>query len=544
MRSSTLRSTALLLGLLTSGISAQNAELTVLHGVPGLSGPVEVFANGGSLFTFDYGDQLGPLSLPAAGYAIDVRLNGVTILTANVNLAADTSYSAIAHLDAAGTPTISLFDNDDSALALPKSRLAIRHTAQAPAVDVVLQQNGATVATFGNLSNPNEVAADVAPGNYSASLFVANTTTRAFGPVDLALEDGYRYIVYAVGDVSGPSFRLLVQRTALTARVTVIHGIPGLPAPVDVFAGNTRLFSFDFGDSQGPLVLNPAQYALSVRLQGQTVLSANPTLAAGDDVTIVAHLDAAGTGNVLSIFANDVSSLTSGARLTVRHTAAAPAVDVALDALGNRVATIRNLSNGNEATAPVPSGLYAASLFAAGTTTRAFGPVALKPATGVHYLVHAIGDLNVGSFTLVVQTIDLAGAVPGSLTASVAGVSCGPTIAPSSAAIQFGEPFSLLIRGGDANAMGVINVGDSNTASGALSLPFSLAGAGAPGCFIATNFLASHPIMLDSNGAASASFVVPRLAFGLPAVYFQAASRTTGNALGLESTDVVELRQN
>ena len=32
---------------------AQDATLTVLHGVPGLPAPVEVFANGNSLFSFE-----------------------------------------------------------------------------------------------------------------------------------------------------------------------------------------------------------------------------------------------------------------------------------------------------------------------------------------------------------------------------------------------------------------------------------------------------------------------------------------------------------
>ena len=81
-------------------IAAQNADLTVLHGVPGLSGPVDVLANGNQLFSFDFGDQEGPLSLAPGAYAIDVQLNGSSILSANVNLAADTDYSAIAHLDA------------------------------------------------------------------------------------------------------------------------------------------------------------------------------------------------------------------------------------------------------------------------------------------------------------------------------------------------------------------------------------------------------------------------------------------------------------
>ena len=325
----------------------------------------------------------------------------------------------------------------------------------------------------------------------------------------------------------------------------MVHGIPGLPAPVDVFAGNIRLFSFDFGEIQGPLVLNPGTYALSVRLQGQTVLSANPTVAAGDDVSIVAHLDASGTNNVLSVFPNDVSGLSSGARLSVRHTAAAPAVDVGLDAGGSRFATIPNLSNGQSATAEVPSGIYEASLFAAGTATRAFGPAVLKPASDVHYLVYAIGDLAGGSFRLAIQTIDLGFAAPGDLTATVLGAGCGPAIAVASSRVEFGAPFTLSASGADADVMGVLNVGDSDSAFGGQRLPASLTALGAPGCFLNVSVLAVHPLMTDANGRAEASLFIPNSTFGsLPDLYFQFATLSNANALGVVTSDYVELRQN
>jgi hypothetical protein len=519
---------------------AQDATLTVLHGVPGLPAPVEVFANGNSLFSFEYGEQRGPLSVPAGTYTVDIRLGAQTILSATVPLAADISYSAIAHLDAAGTPTISLFTNNTASLALPGSRLAVRHTAQAPAVDVVLEQGGSTVARFNGLSNPNEVQADVAPGTYQASLFVAGTSTRAFGPVSVALENGYAYAVYAVGDVSSPDFRLLVQRDSLTARVTVIHGVPGLPAPVEVFAGTTRLFSFDFAETAGPLVLNPGSYPLSVRLNGNPILSTTAGLAAGDDVTVIAHLDAAGNPT-LSAFANDVSALPSGARLTVRHLAAAPAVDIGLDSNGQRIATLTGVTNGQTATVPVDATLYAVNLFPAGSSTVAFGPAPLKTATGVHYLVHAIGDLAAGSFTLVTQVIDVTPAVPGALTAQVQGIGCGLSVTPTASVLDYGESFGVSVNGGPSGGMAVFSVGDDISQAFGSPLPFDLAALGAPGCLLQTNIRASHPLMLDVRGSATVGFLIPRSAFGsLPDVYFSFVALDPGaNALGVRTSDYV-----
>ena len=54
----------------------------------------------------------------------------------------------------------------------------------------------------------------------------------------------------------------------------------------------------------------------------------NVKVPAGANITVVAHLDADGDPK-LTPFVNDVSKIPAGdARLVVRHTAAAPAVDV------------------------------------------------------------------------------------------------------------------------------------------------------------------------------------------------------------------------
>lgn len=530
----------------SSGVAfAQDARLTVLHGVPGLPQPVAVVANGTPLFTFDYREQRGPLTLPAGSYAIEVRLGGTPILSTTLVLNAAIDYSVLAHLDAAGTPRLSAFTNDRSALALPQSRLTVRHLAKAPAVDVALEQNGTRIATIPALANGGTVTTNVAPGEYDASLFVAGTTTRAFGPVRLALENGVAYAVHAVGDVAAPSFGLLVQRQSLTARVTVIHGIPALPSPVDVFAGAARLFAFDFGELRGPLVLNPGAYPLSVQLNGTPVLAANATVAAGDDVTVVAHLDAGGTPR-LSSFPNDVSPLASGARLTVRHLAKAPAVDLALDSAGARVLTLPAVVNGQGATVPIGASLFFATVFPAGGTSAAFGPAPLKTATGVHSLVHAVGDLAAGTFRFVVQTIDVRDAVAGNLVGVVGGASCGPRIGVVPASFAYGEEFAVTIARGPSNGMAVFNIGNDAAQAGALTLPFALGGIGAPGCFLLTNVLATHPLMLDATGAARVGFLVPRAAFGgFPEAFVQfVAVDRAANALGVVTTDLLTIRAN
>ncbi len=146
-------------------ISPTTADLYVLHAVPGLT--VDVWVDGAVLLEdFAPGTLTDPLDLPAGDYevvvtAVNDPITSPAIGPVTLTLAASTSYTAVAHLAADGTPTATLFTNDLSTIAAGQGRLTVRHTAAAPAVDVLA--NGAPA--FTNLTNPNEVKADL-PGRH------------------------------------------------------------------------------------------------------------------------------------------------------------------------------------------------------------------------------------------------------------------------------------------------------------------------------------------------------------------------------------------
>src|SRR5690606_4429328 len=111
-------------------------------------------------------------------------------------------------LDAEGTPTLAVFENDTSATAAGEGRLTVRHTAAAPAVDVLA--NGE--AAFTNLSNPNEAAADLPAGTISASVVPTGAADPVvIGPADLSVADGTSLIVYAVGSLDADSLTVLTE---------------------------------------------------------------------------------------------------------------------------------------------------------------------------------------------------------------------------------------------------------------------------------------------------------------------------------------------
>ena len=199
-----------------------DAQLSVLHGVPGLT--VDVWVNGErTLDDFTPGTLAGPLALPAGNYALAITAadaadaSAAVIGPVNVTLAANGNYTAVANLDAAGKPTANLFTNDVSAIAAGKGKLTVRHTAAAPAVDVL----AAGSAVISNLANPNEQTLTLDPGTIPAAVAAAGTTQPVIGPADVTVAEGTHTIVYAWGSLADKNLQLAVQT------IEGLHSAPG-----------------------------------------------------------------------------------------------------------------------------------------------------------------------------------------------------------------------------------------------------------------------------------------------------------------------------
>jgi Domain of unknown function (DUF4397) len=187
------------------------ARIHLLHGIPDT--PVDVEANGENVIEgFEFGDTedlsalagqtLAGLTVKPAG-TDDVAIDG-----GDLALPAEGNVTAVAHLDAEGTPTLTVFENDTSAVAAGQGRLVVRHTAAAPAVDV--KANGEVA--FSNLSNPNEAAADLPAGTVSAEVVPTGADEPVvIGPADLPVTEGSSLIVYAVGSLDGGTLQTLTE---------------------------------------------------------------------------------------------------------------------------------------------------------------------------------------------------------------------------------------------------------------------------------------------------------------------------------------------
>lgn len=191
------------------------------------------------------------------------------------------------------------------------------------------------------------------------------------------------------------------------AHVSILHGVP--EATVDVYVnGEELLADFAPGTLTDPVSLPAGSYDLKVTApdagaDGEAIIEANGVeVPAGANITVVAHLDAEGAP-VLTPFVNDTSASDEGSRLTVRHVAAAPEVDVRADG----TAVIEGLANPDEASLDLAAGTVSADVVAAGTDTVVLGPADVTLTDGEGLIVYAWGSLDDENLALATQSVEL-----------------------------------------------------------------------------------------------------------------------------------------
>lgn len=267
-----------------AGAQDGNGTVTVIHGVPGVD--VDVYVNGDiTLPDFKPGTVTDPLSLPAGDYTVDIRPAGADpadapIITGDATLPAGANVTLIAQLKADGTPTLGVFVNDTAKTAAGEGRLVVRHTAAAPAVDVLA---GDTPVIEG-LENPNEATLSLPAGTVSASVAAAGTTAAVIGPVDVPVVAGQVTIVYAIGSLADETLGAAVQTITVgeePAEVPATDAPPvteaptaspttAVPVPAGVPSGTSGLAadggsSFPVGLAIGTGVLALVGMAVSTR---------------------------------------------------------------------------------------------------------------------------------------------------------------------------------------------------------------------------------------------------------------------------------------
>ena len=217
------------------------AVVNVVHGIPGDSLglpqalPVDVcLADGSPLITdFTFG-EIERLRVPAGSYDVEVRLDdaadcgGATVLAApGLAVAAGESYSVVANLTADDAPGfgstiglpigLSVFVDNRDLSSWWKGRVSVRHTADAPAVDIWVKKarDSYSPAFLGleNTAGAQEGSADLRTGRYVAGIAISPSAS----PDDIAIEQRFRVKIfrglnlYAIGSLDDGNFRIVGQ---------------------------------------------------------------------------------------------------------------------------------------------------------------------------------------------------------------------------------------------------------------------------------------------------------------------------------------------
>ncbi len=236
------KSLAVLVALFTivfaSPASAQDDAMIMLaHGIPDTD--VDLVVDGSVVIGgFSFGDMEDLSAFAGQTLAgLTVNLAGTDTVALDLGdfaVPAAGNFTVVAHLDADGNPTASVFENDTSTIAAGQGRLVVRHTAAAPPVDVLA--NGAPA--FTNVSNGEEGQADLAAGTISAEVVPTGVTEPVvIGPADLPVTEGASLIVYAVGSLEADNLSVLIQNiTGLGSTPSVVNTGN---SPVDNGGANT-----------------------------------------------------------------------------------------------------------------------------------------------------------------------------------------------------------------------------------------------------------------------------------------------------------------
>jgi hypothetical protein len=197
-----------------SQLSAAPASVRLVHGIPGLDVSVSLGNLGCKARNFKFGDVAAPLPLPAGTYQVSIHpgadctaaaIEGFANLP--VTVADNEDVTLAAHLTAAGTPTISRFDNPAARPAAGRARVIVHHVAAAPEVDVTFERmsgKAAVVPDFANQSGGGApILLELKPGEWQASVSVAGSNAVALGPLHLSFAANQMYLIYAIGSAVG-----------------------------------------------------------------------------------------------------------------------------------------------------------------------------------------------------------------------------------------------------------------------------------------------------------------------------------------------------
>lgn len=215
-------------------VSAQAAtEITLIHGIPGTT--VDVVVDGTVVIDGFVPGSLADISSFAGKTLNNVEVRddatGAVVIgpVATLDVPASGNFSYIAHLDASGTAVLTPFENNVNPTAdAGQARLTLRHSAQAPAIDLVIGDQRPVVGA----TNGQSVELELAAGQLTDAqiALTGDVPIKQIATLDLAANTNT--IVYVVGSAEADTLDFVVQ---------VISFAVDAPATTTTVVGDTSM---------------------------------------------------------------------------------------------------------------------------------------------------------------------------------------------------------------------------------------------------------------------------------------------------------------
>jgi Domain of unknown function (DUF4397) len=213
----TLALALLCTALSTAMLASDNANMYLVQGIPGRDFspatdpqfPVDVLVNDEICYErgLAFGIIAGPLTFVPGTYDLKVSVanslapcSNSPLIDSAVSLEADKDVSAVIALSETGAPTLLTFTNGFSPVAANMARVLFAHAADAPAVQVILQ-NTATMKLYTYAVEPDTLLKVTLPaGNYTVEINEGTTTLVPSTPLNLFSSSAT--MLFAVGEAS------------------------------------------------------------------------------------------------------------------------------------------------------------------------------------------------------------------------------------------------------------------------------------------------------------------------------------------------------
>jgi len=226
--------------------------------------------------------------------------------------------------------------------------------------------------------------------------------------------------------------------------VTIIHGVPGFTA--DIYLDDELLLDgFQPTSTAGPLRVAPASYLVDIREVGAPadsppVLSGTVRVAAGSNISIVAHLTRAGDPT-LTVFHNAFERLPAGrSLLLVRNVAAASPLSILLE--GDRVK--EGLREGGEWSLVTAPGRYEIA-FESPTGEVLIPAADVRLEEGIAQIVYVVGSAEGDNLDLMLQTVRGLHSAPSGVLSGDGGLGASPEFPTWAVTVMVAAGVTLLV---------------------------------------------------------------------------------------------------